>query len=136
MKSTQVQLSKEQFPRSKQSRGSEIPPPQQGVIMSTDTIEEIKIDEKIKQTISEPPKYKVVMINDDLTPMEWVVHVLTNIFLHSQTTAEQIMLQIHNDGSAIVGIYSYEIAEQKSIEVVNSSREKGFPLTVRIEIND
>jgi len=99
--------------------------------MSTDV--EIQIDEKIEIDITEPTKYKVVMLNDDQTPMEWVIQVLTVIYDHSQETAEKLTLQIHNEGSAIVGIYSYEIAEQKSVETINASRDRGFPLQVRID---
>ena len=99
-----------------------------------DILEEIKIDEKIKNETSEPTKHKVVLLNDDKTPMEWVIDVLKTIFNHSQETAEQLTLQIHNEGSGIAGIYSYEIAEQKSIETVNTSREHGFPLQVRMEV--
>lgn len=99
--------------------------------MSTDT--DIIIDEKIEINVTEPTKYKIVMLNDEKTPMEWVINVLTVIFGHSQETAEKLTLQIHNEGSAIVGIYSYEIAEQKTVETINSSRDKGFPLQVRID---
>jgi len=100
---------------------------------NADIVEDIKIDEKIKQDITEPPKYKVVMLNDDKTPMDWVVDVLKVIFKHSNETAEKIMLTIHTDGSAIVGVYSYEIAEQKTIEAVNASRDQGFPLQLKVE---
>lgn len=103
--------------------------------MSTDVelYEEIKIDEKIKKGLTEPVKYKVVMLNDNSTPMEWVVDVLKKIFNHSQETAEQLTLQIHNEGSGIAGIYTYEIAEQKSVETVNASRDRGFPLQLRLD---
>jgi ATP-dependent Clp protease adaptor protein ClpS len=101
--------------------------------MSTGIAEEIKIDEKIKRKAEEPSKYKVIMLNDDTTPMEWVVDVLKTVFNHSQETAEKITLTIHNDGSALVGIYTYEIAEQKTVETVNASRERGFPLGVRLD---
>jgi ATP-dependent Clp protease adaptor protein ClpS len=101
--------------------------------MSTDIVEDIKIDEKIEKKATEPHKYKVVMLNDESTPMEWVVDVLKQIFNHSQETAEQLTLQIHNEGSGIAGIYSYEIAEQKSVETVNASRDHGFPLQVKME---
>jgi ATP-dependent Clp protease adaptor protein ClpS len=101
--------------------------------MSTDTIEEIKIDEKIKQEITVPKKFKVIVLNDDSTPMDWVIQLLVSIFKHSQETAKQLTLTIHNEGSGIAGIYSYEVAEQKSIEAVNISREHGFPLTFRLE---
>lgn len=99
----------------------------------TDIIEDIKIDEKIKIEISEPCKYKVIMLNDSVTPMEWVIDILKVIFNHSQETAENLTLQIHNDGNAVVGIYSYEIAEQKVVETINASREKGFPLNVSLD---
>jgi len=101
--------------------------------MSTDTIEDIKIDEKIEHITEEPKKYKVIMLNDDATPMDWVIEILTIIFKHSETTAKDLTLQIHNEGSGIAGIYTYEIAEQKSVESVNASRERGFPLNVRVE---
>jgi ATP-dependent Clp protease adaptor protein ClpS len=100
----------------------------------TDIVEDIKIDEKIKHEISEPTKHRVILLNDEKTPMEWVIDVLKRIFNHSQETAEKLTLQIHNEGSGIAGIYSYEIAEQKSVETVNVSRDHGFPLQVRIEI--
>ena len=99
----------------------------------TDTIEDIKLDEKIKKETQFPRKYKVIVLNDDQTPMEWVIDVLTKIFNHSQETAEKITLQIHAEGSGVAGIYSYEIAEHKAVETVNASRDKGFPLNVRIE---
>jgi ATP-dependent Clp protease adaptor protein ClpS len=99
--------------------------------MSTDT--EIIIDEKIKQTVKEPPKYKVIFLNDDQTPMEWVMDVLQMYFKHSRETAENIMLTIHQEGSGVAGIYSYEIAEIKATEATNASRERGFPLQIRVE---
>ena len=133
MKSTQAQLSKEQFPRSKQSRGSEIPPPQEGVNMSTEFIEDVKIDEKIKNQILEPANYKVIMLNDDSTPMDFVTSILTLIFKHSEETAKKVMLTIHDEGSAVVGIYKYEIAEQKALEATTLSRDNGFPLQLRLE---
>jgi len=104
--------------------------------MSADILEDIKIDEKIKKDIKEPIKYRVVMLNDDATPMEWVIDILKVIYNHSEETAKKITLQIHNEGSGLAGIYSYEIAEQKSAETTNVSRQSGFPLQVRIEPNE
>ena len=99
----------------------------------TEIFEDVQIDETIKINIDEPKNYKVVMLNDESTPMEWVVDILKSIFNHSQETAEKITLQIHNEGSAVVGIYTYEIAEQKTVEAVNSSRQHGFPLQVSLD---
>ena len=87
-------------------------------------ITEVIIDEKIKQTIFSPSKYKVILLNDESTPMEWVVDVLKTVFNHSQETAEKITLQIHSENSAIVGIYTYEIAEQKAVETGNSNKKQ------------
>jgi len=97
------------------------------------TLADVQIDEKIKQITSEPAKYKVIFINDDVTPIDWVIEILVKTFKHSQSSAEQITLQIHNEGSAVVGIYSYEIAEQKSVEATVASRDRGFPLQIRLE---
>jgi ATP-dependent Clp protease adaptor protein ClpS len=98
-----------------------------------DIVEDIKLDEKLEKKIEEPSKYKVIMLNDDQTPMDWVIGVLKNIFKHSQETAEKIMLTIHSEGSGLVGVYTFEIAEQKSNEAVVTSRENGFPLTLKME---
>lgn len=97
------------------------------------TATDIKLDEKIKKDIKEPPKYKIILLNDDQTPMEWVISILTEIFKHSQESAEQITMTIHTEGSGVVGTYSYEIAEQKLTETVNLSRNHGFPLQARME---
>ena len=74
---------------------------------------DVKLDEKIKQTLEEPKRWKVIFLNDDATPMEFVIGVLTEVFKHSQETAKQITLEIHNEGSGIAGVYTYEIAEVK-----------------------
>jgi ATP-dependent Clp protease adaptor protein ClpS len=98
-----------------------------------DILEDIKIDEKIEKDIKEPKKYKVIMLNDDKTPMDWVIEILKIIFKHSQETAEKITLTIHNEGSGLVGVYTYEIAEQKTAEAITASRENGFPLVIKME---
>lgn len=97
----------------------------------TDT--DISIDEKIKKTTKLPSKYKVVFLNDDKTPMEWVIKVLMELFKHSSSAAEQITMTIHHEGSGVVGVYSHEVAEQKMEETVTASRNYGFPLQVTIE---
>jgi ATP-dependent Clp protease adaptor protein ClpS len=99
--------------------------------MSVDT--DIVLDEKIRKETKEPPKYKVIFLNDDATPMEWVIEVLKTIFKHSQSSSEQITMTIHTEGAGIVGTYSYEIAEQKMTETINASRNHGFPLNVKVE---
>lgn len=99
--------------------------------MSTEL--DIKIDEKIKSKVKEPKMFKVIFLNDDQTPMDFVVSLLKELFKHSDETAHAITLKIHEEGSCVVGVYSYEIAEQKSIETKGISRDNGFPLQVNIE---
>jgi ATP-dependent Clp protease adaptor protein ClpS len=99
--------------------------------MSTDV--DIKIDETIKHVVKEPGKYNVIMLNDDQTPMDWVIEILKQIFRHSDASAETLTMTIHNEGSAVIGTYKYEIAEQKTVEAINASRNHGFPLQLKIE---
>jgi len=99
--------------------------------MGTDI--DIVIDEKIKKEIKLPSKYKVLMLNDDSTPMDWVIDLLMSTFRHSESVSKELTLKIHNEGSAVVGIYTYEIAEQKMVEAINASRDRGFPLQLTME---
>ena len=80
-----------------------------------------------------PSMYKVLMLNDDYTPMEFVIDILIKIFKHTPETARDLTLRIHKEGSIIVGIYTYEIAEQKGMEATNESRSLGYPLQIKIE---
>tara|TARA_B100000676_G_scaffold126469_1_gene125715 strand:- start:380 stop:730 length:351 start_codon:yes stop_codon:yes gene_type:complete len=99
----------------------------------TGTELDVQIDEKIKQVVKEPDNYKVILMNDDVTPMDFVIDILTTIFHHSIETAKELTLKIHKEGSCVVGIYTYEIAEQKGTEVTNTARTRGFPLQVIVE---
>ena len=101
--------------------------------MSTEFVDDIQIDEVVKKKAEEPLRYKVVLLNDDQTPVEWVIKVLADIFKHTNETAEKITLTIHTEGSGIAGIYTYEIAEQKVIEATTESRNHGFPLQIKLE---
>ncbi len=101
--------------------------------MSIATDIDIKIDEKIKKKVLEPKKYNIILLNDDVTPINWVIEVLRQIYKHSEASAEALTLTIHNEGSAVVGTYFFEIAEQKAAETISSSRSRGFPLQVKIE---
>jgi ATP-dependent Clp protease adaptor protein ClpS len=96
-------------------------------------IADVEIDEKIEQVVKEPSKYKVIMLNDDKTPMDWVIDILCTIFKHTETTAKDITMKIHNEGSGVAGVYTYEIAEQKAVEATHASRDQGFPLQLRVD---
>ena len=94
---------------------------------------EIQIDEKIKQKLEEPKRWKVIFLNDDTTPMDFVVGLLTETFKHTQETAKSITLEIHNTGSGIAGLYSFEIAEAKAVDATHQARTNGFPLQIKLE---
>jgi ATP-dependent Clp protease adaptor protein ClpS len=94
---------------------------------------DIQLDEKIKIRATEPRRWKVILLNDDTTPMEFVISVLIEIFKHTHETASDIMLQVHETGSGIAGIYSFEIAEAKAVEATNLARTNGFPLQIKLE---
>lgn len=99
--------------------------------MSVDT--DVVIDERIETTVKEPGRYRVIFLNDNKTPMEFVVDVLVKIFRHSQETAEKVTLNIHTEGAGTAGVYSFEVAEQKGTETTELARSNGFPLRVKIE---
>jgi ATP-dependent Clp protease adaptor protein ClpS len=94
---------------------------------------DVKIDEKVKVNLEPPKMWKVVLLNDDQTPMEFVIELLTAVFRHEEKAARDITLEIHETGSAIAGIYSFEIAEQKGVESTTLAREHGFPLQIQVE---
>jgi ATP-dependent Clp protease adaptor protein ClpS len=94
---------------------------------------DVVIDEKVQQIVLEPEPVKVIVLNDDITPVDFVVELLIKIFKHTQESAKEITLKIHTEGSSVVGAYSFEVAEQKTKEAIEESRSRGFPLQVRIE---
>lgn len=97
--------------------------------MTTDT----KIDEKIVVALQPPKLWKVIFLNDDKTPMELVIEILTKVFKHTETRAKEITLEIHNEGSGVAGVYIFEIAEQRGIEATNIARANGAPLKIQVE---
>ena len=94
---------------------------------------ETKITIKPNFKIAEPPLYKIIYMNDDHTSMEFVVSSLIDHFNYNNDTALNITQTIHDEGSAIVAVLPYEIAEQLGIEVTVEARAMGFPLQVKIE---
>ncbi len=80
-----------------------------------------------------PPRYRVVMINDDYTPMEFVVEVLQQFFQMPNTKAVNVMLQVHQSGRGVCGMYSRDIAESKVRDVLRYARSKQHPLLCQIE---
>ena len=83
---------------------------------------------KTQVKIKKPDFYEVILLNDDFTTMEFVVKVLQLFFNMTKSKANKIMLKIHNDGSAICGVYPYDVAETKVIEVINFAKQNQYPL--------
>ncbi len=91
--------------------------------------------EPAQPKLKKPPMYKVVLLNDDFTPMEFVVHVLEAIFGHNRENATRIMLNVHKSGKGVCGIYTKDIAETKVTQVNSYSRENKHPLLCDMEEN-
>lgn len=89
--------------------------------------------ETSKPQLKPPSRYKVIMLNDDYTPMDFVVEVLERFFAHNRERATQIMLKVHTEGRAVCGIYTRDIAETKAADVNDYARECQHPLMCQIE---
>ena len=89
--------------------------------------------ERVKPRLRKPRLYRVVMINDDYTPMEFVVHVLENFFNMNREMATRVMLRVHTEGKAVCGVYTRDIAETKAEQINQYSLENEHPLLCQIE---
>ncbi|MEE4280310.1 MAG: ATP-dependent Clp protease adapter ClpS [Pseudomonadales bacterium] len=89
-----------------------------------------------KPELKRPPMYKVLLHNDDYTPMEFVVHILEQFFAMNREKATQIMLTVHTEGAATVGIFPRDIAETKSEQVNQYAQENNHPLISTVEMTD
>jgi ATP-dependent Clp protease adaptor protein ClpS len=88
---------------------------------------------KAKPKTKKPSMYKVLMLNDDYTPMEFVVHILERFFSKSRQEATRIMLHVHRRGVGICGVYTYEVAETKVTQVMDFARQHQHPLQCTLE---
>ena len=93
----------------------------------------VKKKSKSKQKLKPPNKFQVVFHNDNFTPMEFVVYLLQIVFNHSAGAAEAIMLNVHQKGKGVAGIYSFELAETKVYESLVHAKENQFPKKVTAE---
>ena len=89
--------------------------------------------EQAKPKVKKPSLYKVMMMNDDYTPMEFVVHVLQALFVMDREKATRVMLQVHTDGKAVCGIYTKDIAETKAAQAIEYAQQNEHPLICEIE---
>ena len=89
--------------------------------------------EEAQPKIKRPPLYRVVLLNDDYTPMEFVVDILETIFGMERTRATQVMLEVHTKGKGICGVYNFEIAETKVAQVMGMAQQHQHPLLCEME---
>ncbi len=97
----------------------------------TKTKDAVEVDNDFD--IISPGLYKVILQNDDHTPMDFVIALLVHIFKHSEESAKTVTMQVHNEGAGVAGVYPYEIAEQKGVESTMLARQNGWPLVIRVE---
>lgn len=91
------------------------------------------LKEKSESRVKEPKQYRVIMLNDDFTSMDFVVGILVDIFHKDPISAEQLMMQVHKGGRATVGVYPYDIAVTKTTMAMDRAKEQGFPFRMLVE---
>lgn len=94
---------------------------------------DVDLATKVKPKTAKPPLYKVLLLNDDYTPMEFVVHVLQRFFGIDHSGAVEVMMTVHRKGVAVVGVFSHEIAETKVTQVMDYAHRNQHPLQCTME---
>ena len=89
--------------------------------------------EQTRRETDEPPLFRVILHNDDYTSMEFVVEILEQVFAKSPAEAHRVMMQVHNRGAGVAGVYPHEVAETKAALVHDLAREAGYPLRASLE---
>lgn len=92
-----------------------------------------EVQDRVRTTVTKPPLYKVILLNDNYTTMEFVVDVLENVFQKHPAEAFRIMMQVHLEGRGLCGMYPFEVAETKVETVHKLARGRGFPLRASME---
>ena len=88
---------------------------------------------KPRQKLEKPPMYKIFLLNDNYTTMEFVVEILETIFMMNRTQSVNVMLHVHRNGKGLAGVFTFEIAETKVAKVHSLAKENGFPLKCEME---
>ena len=102
--------------------------------MTTHEQHSVVLEDELQQARQEPPPfYRVLLLNDDFTPMEFVVSILQSIFNKTAAEATEIMLQVHRSGVGVAGVYTLEIAETKAAQVLDMAKRSQHPLRCKIE---
>ncbi len=89
-----------------------------------------------KARVKRPPMYAVVLLNDDYTPMEFVVWVLQGVFYKTPDEASRLMLQVHNEGRGVAGVFTHDVARTKALQVEQLARKHEHPLECQIEASE
>ncbi|MEL7296800.1 MAG: ATP-dependent Clp protease adapter ClpS [Pseudomonadota bacterium] len=89
--------------------------------------------EEARPKLKKPPMYRVVLLNDDYTPMEFVVQILEQVFSHDRTLATRIMLEVHTKGKGVCGVFTYDVAETKVAQVSQAAEQNQHPLLCTME---
>jgi ATP-dependent Clp protease adaptor protein ClpS len=89
--------------------------------------------EKTREQLKTPERWRVLLLNDDYTPMDFVVQVLETIFMKSPAEAYRIMMQVHTQGSGLAGVYTHDVAETKVGTVIDLAQQAGYPLQAAME---
>ena len=89
--------------------------------------------EESRPKLKRPPMYKVILVNDDYTPMEFVVEVLETVFGMERSRATRVMLEVHTKGKGVCGIYTYEVAETKVAQITKIAQQQQHPLLCTME---
>lgn len=100
------------------------------------TNDKVDVTVKEKDRVAYPSMYDVIFLNDDYTPMDFVIHILMSMFGHDEVTAENVTHRIHDNGQGVAGSYFLEIAEQKASEATLMSRQNEFPLQIKVVKHD
>lgn len=94
---------------------------------------ETKTRTRTQELVLEPPRFKVIYLNDNTTSMQFVIESLIDYFDYTEESAMQVTMDIHEEGSAVVAVLPYEIAEQKGGEVTINARAQSYPLQIKLE---
>lgn len=97
------------------------------------TFADTTVSKKTTSSLSPPSLWKVVILDDDLTPVEFVVSMLMTVFRYNTADAKSLTVEIHNTGSAVAGVYSHEIAEQRGLDATQLARANGHPLQITLD---
>ncbi|GLQ35886.1 ATP-dependent Clp protease adapter protein ClpS [Amylibacter marinus] len=101
--------------------------------MAQDPDDDLGLATKTRPKTEKPKMYKVILLNDDYTPMEFVIHVLERFFSINSTQAHELMMAVHKKGMAVVGVFSHDVAETKVMQVMELARQQQHPLQCTME---